>query len=174
MNIIIGNIISFFAAIFMILSCIVDDRKKVFLFQCINAIMLTVASIFFASYAGCVSLILSAIRNVFIVKEKFTKGMMIIFLLLSLIVGLYINNRGLVGFISIFATMQYTIGCYYIKDPQGTRYNIWVNLFMWVIYSFSILDFSTGISDFTTLVINTISIIKHRKHKETEINSTEN
>ena len=171
MNIIIGNIISFIAALFMILSCMVNNRSRVFMFQFINALLLAVASIFFVSYAGVASLILSAIRNLIVSKDRFTKNIMIIFMILSFVIGIIVNNRGLIGFLPILATLQYTFCSYYIKDVQGTRYSIWINLFMWVIYSFSILDFSTGISDFTTLVINTVSIFKYKKeNKEIQVN----
>ncbi|RGD74112.1 YgjV family protein [Anaerofustis stercorihominis] len=161
-NIIIGNIISFIAALFMISSCIVNDRSRVFMLQFFNSFLLGIASWFFASYAGIAALLISSVRNFIVSKDKFTKNVMIVFLILSVTLGVAVNNRGFIGLIPIIATVQYTLCSYYVKGVKETRYSIWANLFMWIVYSFSILDFSTALSDSTTLIINTISIIKHR------------
>ncbi len=169
-NIIIGNIISFIAALFMMLSCIVNDRNRVFMLQFFNSFLLAVASWFFASYAGIAALLISSVRNYIVSKDKFTKNVMIIFLVMSVILGAAVNNRGFIGLIPIIATVQYTLCSYYVKGVKETRYSIWANLFMWIIYSFSILDFSTALSDLTTLIINTLSIIKHRGRKEASEN----
>ncbi len=43
-NIIIGNVISFFASIALILSCIVNDKREAYKYQVIEALILTVSS----------------------------------------------------------------------------------------------------------------------------------
>ena len=52
-NIIIGNVISFFASIALILSCIVNDKREAYKYQVIEALILTVSSAFFLSLIIC-------------------------------------------------------------------------------------------------------------------------
>jgi len=167
-NLVIGNIISFIAAIFMMYSTIINDREKVFFYQFLNCVFLVIASWFFSSYSGMLMLGISAIRNHLVSKDKFTKNTMILFVVISVVFGIYVNNRGLIGLISIIATVQYTICSYYIRSEQNTRYSIWVNVFLWVIYSLLILDISTFSTDFVTLIITTIAIFKNRKKSHSE------
>ena len=51
-NIIIGNAISFVAGIFLILSMVVNDEKKAYKHQFLNAFILMISSFFFYSWTG--------------------------------------------------------------------------------------------------------------------------
>ena len=63
LNIIIGNIISFFASIALILSCIVNDKREAYKYQVIEALILTVSSVFFLSWTGILTMLIAAARN---------------------------------------------------------------------------------------------------------------
>lgn len=89
MNILIGNIISLIAAVFLAVSCTVKTRNKVFIMQFMNCALLAVASYFFGSYAAITTLVLCCIRNIFILKDKFTKPVMAVIITLVLIFGIY-------------------------------------------------------------------------------------
>jgi len=56
-NILIGNIISFAAAVFLAVSCVVKDRKQVFILQFMNCAVLALASYFFGSYINAGSVL---------------------------------------------------------------------------------------------------------------------
>ena len=60
-NLIIGNSISFVAALFMAASCCVNDRHRVFLLQAVECALLCVASIFFGSWSGITTLALGVL-----------------------------------------------------------------------------------------------------------------
>lgn len=72
-NILIGNIISFTGAVFLAVSCVVKSRKQIFVLQFLNCAFLAVASYFFNAYATITTLIICCIRNIFIMRDKFTK-----------------------------------------------------------------------------------------------------
>ena len=160
MFIIIGNCISFGAALFMVASCIVKQRHRVFQLQFIQCMLLTVASYFFQSYSGLIANFISGIRNILVAKGWFTKRIMILFLLISIVLGFVFNNRGWIGLLPIIANIQFAICCYTFTSLLGTKYSIWVNVVLWIIYSFLIFDFATGISDSVVLIVNSISIWK--------------
>ena len=157
---IIGNILSFFAALFMVASCVVKRKQAVFFCQFLECALLAVASVFFGSLAGMTTLVLSAVRNLVVAKDRYTKPMMVAFVILTIVAGLLANTRGLVGLLPVLATVEYTICCHYIEGEMATKCRIFVNVLLWIVYSFLICDFSTAISDSIVLVVDTVAIVR--------------
>lgn len=173
----IGNFISFIAAIFMIASCIVKEKEQIFIYQFLECMLLAFSSIFFGSISGVTTLVCSAGRNLLVAKNKFTKMAMYLFVVLTFTTGMIANTKGIIGLLPIIATIEYTICCHYIKGVTATKYSIFVNVFIWIIYSFAIYDFSTGITDVIVLIIDTFAIIKihldNRKLKYQDLDMNE-
>lgn len=167
-NIIIGNVISFVAALFMMVSCCVNDQKKAYFCQMMNCAILCVAAVFFGSWAGLTTLIISATRNCLVMLGKYTKKMMYIFTPLVFVVGLLVNNRGLIGMLPPIATVQLSLCNYYAKSLLATKLSFFVNNLAWVIYAFAILDFSSGITDGVTCIVGLISIIRLLREEKRE------
>lgn len=163
MNIIIGNVISLIATGFMISSSLVNKRKTLFLLQTINAVLLIISSLFLFAYSGAMALFTTAIRNYAISIDKFSKKIMIFCVILTIILGLISNNRGLIGLLPIIATCEYSICGYYFEDIRQTKMSLCINLFLWVMYSVSILDIPTALTDFTTFSISAVYLLKTRK-----------
>lgn len=166
MRIIIGNIISLVAALFLAASCLVKNKRGIFLCQFMECVLLAISSVFFGSLAGTTTLLLSAVRNLIVARERYTKQMMYIFLVLTIVAGILANSRGLLGLMPVIATVEYTICCYYITGIKAIRCSIFVNMAIWIVYSFLILDFSTAISDSIILIVDLAAIVKmHRSEK---------
>ena len=107
-NIIIGNAISLFAGIFLILSMWVNDEKEAYKHQFLNAFFLTISSIFFLSWTGVTTMALAASRNVMVYKDKLTFNWTIFFIILSVVFGLAVNTKGIIGLLPIIAIVQIT------------------------------------------------------------------
>ncbi len=153
-NIVIGNIISFIAAVFLAVSCVVKDRKQIFVLQFLNCAVLAVASYFFGAYAAISTLSLCCIRNIFIMRDKYSVKVMTIIVILVIAAGLLTNNRGTIGLLPVIATVEYTICCHFITDVAKTRLSILVNEVIWVVYSFLIMDFSTAVTDVIVIIVD--------------------
>ncbi|MCI1959714.1 MAG: YgjV family protein [Clostridia bacterium] len=160
MFLIIGNILSFIAALFTLASCWTKKRDNVFYFQFVECSVLAVASYFFGAYAGITTLAISAVRNLTVAREKYTFPVMIVFTALVVIAGVAANNRGFIGLIPVIATVQYTVCSYTIKGIKGTKYSIAANVFMWFVYSFAIFDISTGVMGVINFICVIVSLIK--------------
>ena len=165
-NILIGNIISFTGAVFLAVSCVVKSRKQIFVLQFLNCAVLAVASYFFNAYATITTLIICCIRNIFIMRDKFTKPVLAFIIVSVVILGLLSNNRGLIGLMPVAATVEYTTCCYFIRDVRKTRVSILINEIIWVTYSLLVSDFSTAISDSAVIVVDIMSILKSRSKKQ--------
>ncbi|MEA4971730.1 hypothetical protein SDC9_92752 [bioreactor metagenome] len=167
-NLIIGNILSFIAAVFLGISCYAKDRKKIFTYQLVNCATYTVASYFFGTYAAITTLIFCCIRSILIMKDRYTSTAAYILVIAVIAFGIMANNRGIVGLLPVIASVVYNLCCYYITDPHLTRYSILINELIWVTYAFIIKDFSTGISDTIIIIVDITAIIHYHNKLSTE------
>ncbi|MCF0134030.1 MAG: YgjV family protein [Blautia sp.] len=159
-RILIGNAISFVAAIALLMGCIVESPKKVYLLQVVENAVLCLSSIVFGSWTGLSTLSLSIIRSVLLMKNKYDKKWMVILSALIVVFGAYLNEMGLIGWLPILATVQWSVCSYYARKIIPIKIGMLVNILMWMVYFFAIWDFSSGIAQIITAGICTVSIIK--------------
>ena len=76
-HIILGNIISFAAAVMLLLGCCTTDTRKIYTYQIAENGILCLSSVVFGSYSGLVTLSLAIFRNVLIMENKYTRNWMI-------------------------------------------------------------------------------------------------
>lgn len=159
-TILFGNLISALAAAFMIVGCLSNTKARIFFYQVIQCLILTISYCVFSSWTGAITSLFSVGRNYLLAKSKFSKKAMWIFL--GLIIGstFLVKDHSLVSLLPVFATVEYTLCCYYVKSVKGTKLSIFFNLTLWITYSFLIKDFSTGITDFAVLLIDVLSLAR--------------
>lgn len=159
-NILIGNGISLIAGIFLIISYCVNDVKKAYKYQFINAFILAISSVFFFSWTGVVTMLIAASRNLFVYYDRLTKNWTIIFLLITVVLGLNVNNLGLVGLLPIFAIMEITLCNYYLKEIKSLKVGFIVNSAIYIVYFFAIFDISSVAMESITALIGLVSLIR--------------
>ena len=159
-NIIIGNAISLFAGIFLILSMWVNDEKEAYKHQFLNAFFLTISSIFFLSWTGVTTMALAASRNVMVYKDKLTFNWTIFFIILSVVFGLAGNTKGIIGLLPIIAIVQITLCNYYLKTIKWIKLSFIVNELFYIVYFIAIWDFSSSVLESITAIIGLISLFK--------------
>lgn len=165
-NLLIGNGISFVAAFFTAKSSWAKDTWHIYIYQVVQCLLLAIASIFFNSYAGIVTLLVCALRNYLAAKDKLDKKMTIICLILVVVPGLLINNRGYIGLIVIAANAIYTIGMFLTKAEWAIKCNIILDLTMWIIYEALIIDIPSIIADGIGLVVAIAALLRIRVNKQ--------
>ncbi|MBQ2226035.1 MAG: YgjV family protein, partial [Methanobrevibacter sp.] len=126
-NIIIGNVISFIAGIFIILSMWVNDEKQAYKYQFLNAFILMISSVFFLSWTGVTTMAIAASRNAMVYKDKLTMNWTIFFIVVSVVLGLLVNTMGFVGLLPIIAIIQITLCNYYLKTIKPIKIGFIVN-----------------------------------------------
>jgi hypothetical protein len=170
-NIIVGNLISLFAGIFVILNLWTNDDKKAYKYQILNAFILIFASFFFNSYVGIVVMTIVTIRLYMVYKDKFTINWAIFFLIISAVIGFAVNNLGVVGLIPVIATIQITICNYICKDIKWIKLSFIINESFYAIYFFCVFDFTSVIIQFVTVSIGCISYIKLVRERNMNMNA---
>lgn len=159
-NLVIGNIISLIAGIFIILSMWVNDEKKAYFYQFLNAFILMISSVFFFSWTGVVTMAIAASRNLMVYYDKLTMKWTVFFIILSVILGLAVNTLGFVGLLPIIAIIQITLCNYYLKTIKPIKTSFIVNSGIYIVYFLAILDFSSAAIESITALIGVISLVK--------------
>ena len=159
-NLIIGNIISFIAGIFIILSMWVNDEKEAYKYQFLNAFILMISSVFFFSWTGVTTMAIAASRNAFVYKDKLTFNWTVFFIVISIVLGFLVNTRGIIGFLPIIAIVQITLCNYYLKSIKSIKTSFIVNSAFYIVYFLVIYDFSSCAFETITVIIGLISLFK--------------
>lgn len=160
LNIIIGNIISLIAGVFIILSMWVNDEKKAYLYQFLNAFILIISSVFFFSWTGVTTMAIAATRNLMVYKDRLTLRWTVFFIVISVVLGLMVNTMGFVGLLPIIAIVQITLCNYYLKTIKSIKTSFIVNSAIYIVYFLAILDFSSAAIESITALIGVVALFK--------------
>ena len=160
LNIIIGNIVSLIAGVFIILSMWVNDEKKAYLYQVLNAFILIISSVFFFSWTGVTTMAIAATRNLRVYKDRLTLRWTVFFIVLSVVLGLMVNTMGFVGLLPIIAIVQITLCNYYLKTIKSIKTSFIVNSAIYIVYFLAILDFSSAAIESVTALIGVVALFK--------------
>lgn len=153
LNIVIGNVISLIAGIFIIISMWVNDEKQAYKHQFLNAFILMISSVFFFSWTGVVTMAIAASRNLMVYNDKLTFRWTVFFIVISIVLGVLVNTMGFVGLLPIIAIVQITLCNYYLKTIKKIKIGFIVNSAIYIVYFLAIWDFaSAAIESFTALV----------------------
>ena len=163
---ILGEILSLLAALTLAYSTFSKKKKKMMLWQALNALFFGLSNFCLAGYSAVVTNVLTFIRNLLVVKNKFDKKCTVIICILIIGIGLHFNNRSIIGLLPIIASVQYTICVFALKSPQHLRWSLVVNLAMWVIFDFVIAAYPAAIMDIVIIIVTIINIIRFRKSAE--------
>ena len=137
-NLIIGNIISFIAGIFIILSMWVNDEKEAYKYQFLNAFILMISSVFFFSWTGVTTMAIAASRNAFVYKDRLTFNWTVFFIVISIVLGFLVN----------------------LKSIKSIKTSFIVNSAFYIVYFLAIYDFSSCAFETITVIIGLISLFK--------------
>lgn len=159
-NIIIGNIISLIGGFFLILSMWVNDEKEAYKHQFINAFILMISSVFFLSWTGVVTMAIAATRNAMVYKDKLTFKWVVVFIVVSVILGLMVNTLGIIGLLPIIAIVQLSLSNYYLKTIKAIKISFIINSGIYVVYFLMIYDFSSAVIEGVTTLIGLVALLR--------------
>lgn len=159
-RILIGNLISFAASLALAAGCLMKDPKKVYILQVAENLILCVSSAFFGSWSGISTLLVSTARNVLLVKGRFDKRMMYLFIILVTVCGVLVNKGGIIGLLPVLATVILTVCNYYAREILAIKWSLLVNLVLWAVYFFAIMDIASGVTQVVIAAVTLVSILR--------------
>lgn len=160
LNIVIGNVISLVAGVFILLSMWVNNEKQAYWYQFLNAFILMISSVFFFSWTGVTTMAIAAARNLMVYNDKLTLNWTVFFIIISVALGMMVNTMGFVGLLPIIAIVQITICNYSLKSIKSIKTSFIVNSAIYVVYFLAILDFSSVAIESITALVGMVSLFR--------------
>ena len=157
--IIFGNILALIASLLMVVTGLLNEKKKILLVQSIQLMFFVFSNLVLKGFSGAIVNFISLIRNILGYKDKLHLKEKIIITVLSISLGIYFNNLGFVGLLPIISTVVY-IWCMTVKDVSKFKMLLIFTMIMWFIYDFSIKSYTSSVFDFVTALANIITLIK--------------
>lgn len=159
-NILVGNGISFIAGIFLIVSYCVNDVKKAYRYQFLNAFVLAISSVFFLSWTGVTTLSIASARNAMVYKDRLTFNWTIFFLIVSVVLGVLVNTLGFIGLLPVIAIVQITLCNYALKSIKSIKVSFIINSLIYIVYFLAILDFTSAAVETITVALGALSLVR--------------
>lgn len=156
----VGNGISFIAGIFLIVSYCVNDVKKAYKYQFLNAFVLAISSVFFLSWTGVTTLSIASARNAMVYKDRLTFNWTIFFLIVSVVLGVLVNTMGFIGLLPVIAIVQITVCNYALKSIKSIKVSFIVNSLIYIVYFLAILDFTSAAVETITVALGALSLVR--------------
>ncbi|MBR3662361.1 MAG: YgjV family protein [Alphaproteobacteria bacterium] len=161
---IIGNIFSLLSAICLAVSVIKKSKRDLIWWQIIDVIFCILSNIALYTYSALTTNSISLIRNILAYKNKLNKNITWILLILCVIVGLWVNNRGIIGLFPIIASASYTVFMFITKNEQQMRWALVSNLILWFVHDTYVQAYPSALTDLILSIWTAIQIFKYRKH----------
>lgn len=158
---IIGNIFSFFSALCIAVSAVKKSKKNFMYWQIGDTLFGIVANIALYAYAALVISIMCLIRNILSYKDKLTKNITIILIILGIIIGLYANNRGIIGWLPIIASATYTICIYITTNEQQMRWALIFNMLLWFVHNAYVQAYPSAIANIVLCLWTGVQILRY-------------
>jgi hypothetical protein len=167
-RIIFANSISFVAAVFLAVSCVVKERRLIYFFQLCECIILLFAQLVFGQGAAAVSLMLGVVRNLLLWRGKYRAVSAALVFVFTLILGVLFNTGGYVGFIPIIASLIFALSSYFAKTYIKVKLSLLINLSLWTVYSFVIFDLTSFFVNLISMFLNSISLVRFLSKRNRE------
>ena len=160
---IIGNIFSLLSAICIAVSVIKKSKADLIWWQILDVIFCILSNIALYTYAALTTNSVALIRNILAYKNKLTKNITWILLILCVVVGLWANNRGIIGLFPIIASASYTIFMYTTKNEQQMRWALVSNLILWFVHDIYVQAYPSALTDIILSIWTGTQIFKNRR-----------
>lgn len=160
---IIGNIFSLLSAICIAVSVIKKSKSDFMYWQIGDTLFGIMANIALRAYAALVISIICFIRNILSYKNKLTKNITYILLIISVVIGLYANNLSTIGLLPIIASASYTVCIYITKNEQQMRYALIINMILWFVHNLYVQAYPSAVANIILCFWTGVQIIRNQK-----------
>jgi len=103
--IIVGNILALLASIFMVITGLIKNKKKIIYIQSIQIFLFILSNAVLGGITGVIINLVSFIRNILCYKDVFNLKVKIFLISVSIILSLLFNNLGIIGFLPLISTV---------------------------------------------------------------------
>ena len=163
-EVLLGNICSLGAMISESVSSTREKRNEILGIQIISQFFYAAASVILKGYSSTAQNVAAVLRNLAAIKNVRSRFVEWFLIGLGVILGLILNNRGLLGLVPILTNLEYSMAIFYFKtNERELKWAFFINKILYSIFSLSIMDYVGGISNIVTAVTTLISLFRTGK-----------
>lgn len=153
-----AQILGFFYTLFLMISNFKKTSGQILIFQTISFFFKSVHYLLLGGLSGFYSSVISMIRNILFSKVKKNYYLMIIFIMIYFIMGIF-TYKDIGSIIPSFASIFYTV-IINTNTPCILRKGMIVNCLLWLIYNVYVGSIAGIITQIVMIITTFISIIK--------------
>ena len=163
-GIILGNVCSLLAMITDSISATRKTAKGVLIFQSLSQVIYGTGAILLKGYSSAVQNAVSLLRNFVAIRKVNSALVEWILLILGVVLGLWFNNLGLVGWLPVIANFQYTLAVFQFKDNErALKFSFVICVGMFVIFNVVILNIVGACSNLIVMITTLVMLLKKKK-----------
>ena len=159
-TLILGHLISLGASVCLAASCCAKNKKSAYRLQAAESAVLCGSYLVFSAWAGLVTQVLSVLRNLLVIRGKFSVKWMVFFTALAVVLGVAVNDRGLIGLLPVAATVQLTLCNHFCRTLKQVKISFLVNAFQWLTFSFCIGDYVNAATQVVVMALCVASLVR--------------
>ena len=164
-NLIIGNLCTLLAMGANALSSTRKSAKGVLAVQSVGQLIYLLSAIVLRGYSAAVQNAVSVLRNIAAIRNVKSKVIEWALTIAGVVLGVWFNNRGLIGLLPVLGNLQYTLAIFRIKDNERLlKISFLISVASFLVFNIVLYNFVGLISD--TIVVITTAIVLIREGKQ--------
>ena len=167
MVLIIGNIIALIGSLLMVYTGVIKNKKGILIVQSLQIAMFAISNLVLNGISGFIINSINFIRNIICYKDKLSLIVKILLSIISIVLIVYFNNLGLIGYLPLISALIY-LWFMTINDVIKFKIVLIVSVILWLIYDFTIKSYTASLFDLITIIVSIISIIRMKINKLTK------
>ena len=155
--ILIGNVVSFIGALFMIAIGFLKRKQHILVAQCLQFGIMGAGQWILGGVTGVISNLVSIIRNLVCIRLPFRLPLKLIFMVIQVLMTLAVKPVGLVAWFPTVAACLYT---WFLDTKKETLLKVVIIAcqLLWIVYDASIQNYSALVFDVFTVFSNLAGI----------------
>lgn len=162
-EIIAGNVCSVCG---MISDAVSGTRKKkahILIAQTFSLVFYGIGSVILKGYSNTAQNAVGVFRNLAAIKNVKSKTLEWTLIALGVILGIYFNNRALIGWLPIIANLEYSVAVFRFKENTSLlKLAFMINALMFAIFNFAIQNYVGTVSCSVVFITTLIALIKEK------------
>lgn len=156
----IANVFSLLSATLLVASTFSNSKKKLLYLQATDAMFAGIACVLCGSFAAASVDFLASARNVLTARGVTQRWLCAVFCVAITVIGVAINNKGVISYLTVAASVEYTIITTMTKDIRATRLALMANIACWLVHDVYMTLVPSACVDLVVLSVTTFKLVR--------------
>ena len=165
-TVLIGNISALLAMITNAFSATRKTSRGILLSQNLTQAIYCITAIILGGYSAAVQNAVSILRNFAAIGNKRSKVVQWGLVLTGVVLGVAVNNRGLIGLLPVISNLMYTIAVFrFVNKERALKISFLISVVFFVVFNLAIMNFVGALADTVVIVTTAVALIRSKPKK---------